>query len=156
MKLPNSKLLWQLWSRPIRFEIKPSYSIGEKQETAVHITVPNRNVISFISAPSDDVCFLRVINAFVYVTTAHYCCLIQSKWCSLLKTPFYSGEAESLLQNTALLCHCCWPLFLIKMGHKLLLYSFNNFTYWVVWRFDLDATFSSTKWNIHHSTFESH
>lgn len=114
MKLPNSKLLWQLWSWPIRFEIKPSsYSIREKQETATYIQLyQTPNVISFISAPSDG-CFLRVINTFVYVTTAHYYCLIQNIWCSLLKTPFYSGEAESLLQNTVLLS----PLLLASLSY---------------------------------------
>lgn len=115
MKLPNSKLLWQLWSWPIRFEIKPSsYSIREKQETATYIQLyQTPNVISFISAPSDG-CFLRVINTFVYVTTAHYYCLIQNIWCSLLKTPFYSGEAESLLQNTVLLSPLLLASFLLK------------------------------------------
>ena len=73
IKLPNSKLLLQLWSWPIRFEIKPSYSIREKQETAVHTTVPNRKC-NFIYLSSKWRCLLS--QGYKYICVCNYCTLL--------------------------------------------------------------------------------
>ena len=73
IKLPNSKLFLQLWSRPIRFEIKPSYSIREKQETAVHTTVPNRKC-NFIYLSSKWRCLLS--QGYKYICVCNYCTLL--------------------------------------------------------------------------------